>query len=52
MKLQKLILAVIVLIAFSMTACTNNSVAEEDNLYESTEAVDLSKGHRPGSGGN
>ncbi|WP_171017218.1 hypothetical protein [Maribacter sp. ACAM166] len=49
MKAQRIILAVVFLFALAMTSCTKSSV-DEDGLYE-TEAVDLTKVHRPGSGG-
>lgn len=50
MKAKSIILAVLFLSALTITSCTKSS-AEEDGLYE-TEAVDLTKVHRPGTGGN
>lgn len=43
-------MVVLFVFAMGMTSCTKSDTAEENQLYEET-AVDLTKVHRPGSGG-
>ena len=51
MRVLKTVLMVFAFVmAIGMTSCTNTETSAEDELYEQ-EAVDLSKGHRPGTRG-
>ena len=52
MKAKRVVLATIFLFALTLGSCTTDSIAEEESLYPNEQAVDLSKVHRPGSGGN
>jgi len=49
--LKAVLMTVLFVFAMGMTSCTKSDIAEEDQLY-GQEAVDLTKVHRPGSGGN
>ena len=52
MKILKTVLMAVLCVAtMAMTSCTTTDIAEE-NLLNEKQGVDLTKGHRPGSGGN
>ena len=49
--LKTVLMAVLCVATMAMTSCTTTDIAEENQLNEK-QGVDLTKGHRPGSGGN
>ncbi|WP_420573380.1 hypothetical protein [Kordia sp.] len=52
MKLRNYVFAAVVLASVTFVSCNPDSIADEDNPYQTEEGIDREKVRRPGQIGN